>query len=66
MLAAELRGDVIDLHALRQKPLRFVVVREGRPPLSWPVITLQIGLAGVTAALGAKEGSDHVVAIRSA
>lgn len=68
-LVAELRGDRIDLQALRQKdpPLAFVVPREGRPALSWPIISLHLGLAAVTAELGAKEGSDHGgVTVRSA
>jgi hypothetical protein len=65
-LAAELRGDRIDLHALRQPGLMFVVLREGRPPLSWPVTTIHIGLAAVTGELGAKEDGAHVVAIRTA
>lgn len=65
-LAAELRGDRIDLHALRQSGLMFVVVREGRPPLSWPVVSINIGLSAVTGELGAKEDTSHVVAVRTA
>jgi hypothetical protein len=66
-LVAELRGDTIDLQALRQTdpPLAFVVPREGRPALTWPIVSIHIGLAAITAELGAKEGSN-VVAVRSA
>lgn len=66
-LAAELRGEKLDLHALRQRSgLTFVVLRDGRPPLTWPIVALNLGLAAITAELGAKEGSDHgVVAIRA-
>jgi hypothetical protein len=65
-LAAELRGEKLDLHALRQRSgLTFVVLRDGRP-LTWPIVSLNLGLAAITAELGAKEGSDHgVVAIRA-
>jgi hypothetical protein len=54
-----------DLHALKQRPLTFVVVRD--PPLAWPIVpgTLTIGLEAVTAELEAKEDAPYV-AIRSA
>jgi len=56
-----------DLHALKQRPLTFTVLREGRPPLAWRIVpgTLQIGLEAITAELEAKEAPAYV-AIRSA
>jgi hypothetical protein len=62
-LTAELQDA--DIQALRQRPLTFVVLREGRPNLTWPVVSLQIGINAVTGELGAKEDVHHVVAIRA-
>lgn len=55
-----------DLHALKQRPLTFTVLREGRPPLAWRIVpgTLQIGLEAITAELEAKEAPAYV-AIRA-
>lgn len=64
LLAAELRGDV-SLYVLRQRPLVFVVPREGRPAIRWPVLALDVGPDYVRGELGAKEGINDV-AIRPA
>jgi hypothetical protein len=57
-LAAELRDAAI--YALRQRPLIFVVPREGRPALRWPVLALEVGPNYLRGELAAKEGSNNV------
>ena len=64
LLAAAVTGAV-DVYALRQRGLTFVVLREGRPPLSWPITTLELSLHAVRGELGPKEGVPYV-AIRTA
>jgi hypothetical protein len=45
-----------DAYAVSQRPLTFVVQRpEGRQPWRWPVQTLQIVDARLTAVLGPQE-----------
>jgi hypothetical protein len=53
-----LTADVVshDAYAVSQRPLTFVVQRpEGRQPWRWPVQTLQIVDAKLTAVLGPQE-----------
>lgn len=59
-LAAELR-TLSNLYALRQRPLVFVVPREGRPALRWPILgPLDVGPNYIRGELDAKEGSNNV------
>lgn len=58
-MAAAVVGAV-DLFALRQRPLTFVVERIGRPALVWPIVSLEPSRTAVRGELGPKEGIPYV------